>query len=476
MKIKVRFILAVTIALGPLCVVPSIARCWPGSGLDQGRTNAPGEAAANTIPAVLDPSVKRTYVPFGLGVYGLLYEPATPGEKSHVGIFIMHYLADYTNFPACTELSKRGYTVLCAKNSGGNLDRILLDAKSGVSYLRNYPGIRKVILFGHAGGASLLTAYQLIAENGVKVCQDSEKIIKCPDSLAGLPQADGMVLADTELGVAESMLTSIDPAVVDEGSGMKINPDLDAFNSKNGFNPNGSSNYSKAFLDKYQRAVAKRNNQLIDAALARLAAIEAGKGRYADDEPFTVPGAGSTIPNHKLYPNDTNLMSHTKDAWPLLHADGSVTREIVHSVRIPEIRSSFTSSLDIGAVNTTVRSFLIDHAIRVSDDYGIDEDSIHGVLWRSSYSSAVGNVEGITVPLLIMGMTGNSAYLAGEITYEHAKSPDKTLTFVEGASHTYETCKQCEKYPGQFGDTMKIVFDRIDSWLNQSGRFTAGQP
>ena len=475
MRIMMPSLLAVPIAACLLYAVPSIAYGQTGPKAGQSQTDRL-QSADVSAPVPDFPSVKRTYVSFGLGVYGLMYEPVTPAGKSHIGIFIMHYLADYTNFPACAELSKRGYTVLCAKNSGGNLDRVLLDAKSGVAYLRNYPGIRDVILFGHAGGASLLTAYELIAENGAKACQDSAKIIKCPDTLTGFPKADGMVLADTELGVAESMLTSIDPAVVDEGSGMKINPELDAFNPKNGFDPNGSSDYSKEFLDRFQRAVARRNNQLIDSALARLAAIEAGKGHFADDEAFTVPGAGSTIPNHKIIPNDLRLMSHTKKAWPLLHADGSMTTEIVHSVRVPEIRNSFTSSFDIGAVNTTVRTFLIDHAIRVTDDFGIDEDSVHGVIWKSSYSSAVGNIESIKVPLLVMGMTGTTAYLAGEVTYEHAKSPDKSLVFVEGASHTYETCKKCEKYPGQFGDTTKIVFDYIDQWLSHDGRFTAGQP
>jgi hypothetical protein len=361
--------------------------------------------------------------------------------------------------------------VLCAKNSGGNLDAVLLDAKVSISYLRNYPGIRKVILFGHAGGASLLTAHQLIAENGVKACQDSVKVIMCPDKLVGFPRADGMILADTELGVAEAMLTAIDPAVVDEGTGMKINPDLDAFNPKNGFNPNGESHYSKEFLDKYQRAAARRNNRIIDMALERMAVIQAGKGHYADDEPFTVPGAGSTRENHKLVPSDTRLLSHTRGEWPLLHADGSVTTGIIHSVRKPEVIRSYTSNFDVGARNTTVHTYLTDHAIRVTDDYGVDEDTVRGVTWRSSYSSAVGNVEDISVPLLIMGGTAGTAFIAAEITYEHARSPDKTMAFVEGASHSYDTCKECERYPGQFGDTLKTTFDYIDKWLSQKSRF-----
>ena len=75
------------------------------------------------------------------------------------------------------------FTFLCTANSGGGLDRILTDARSAVAYLRQYAGIQKVILFGHSGGATLMTAYQLIAENGVKACQGSEKLTKCGDNL-----------------------------------------------------------------------------------------------------------------------------------------------------------------------------------------------------------------------------------------------------------------------------------------------------
>ena len=417
----------------------------------------------------LDPTIKRTFVP--LAVPAALYEPVAPGEKSHIGVFVMHSGGNYMTHSACTELSKRGYTVLCAANPNAEiLDRKLLDAKSAVAYLRQYPGIRKVVLFGHSGGATLMTAYQLVAENGPKACQGPEKIVKCADNLAGLPAADGMVLADSNWGNAEMALFSIDPAVVSNDNGMMVNPDLDLWNPKNGFNPAGSK-YSQEFIRNFQSAVAKKENELIKTALDRLVAIEAGKGRFADDEPFVVAGASSLGPNNKLFTQDTRLMSHTKKAWPLLHADGSITTQIVHTVRVSQGAKSLTPYLGTGAINTTVRSFLTNSAIRVTDDFGYDEDSVSGVEWTSSYSSPPGNVESIKIPMLVMGMTGGHEYLAAETIYENAKSSDKTLAFVEGASHGYTTCKQCEKTPGQFGDTVKTLYDYVDKWLSQKGRF-----
>jgi hypothetical protein len=42
---------------------------------------------------------------------------------------------------------------------------------------------------------------------------------------------------------------------------------------------------------------------------------------------------------------------------------------------------------------------------------------------------------------------------------------------VEGATHGYFTAKECEAYPGQFGDTIKTLYDYVDQWLSQKGRF-----
>ena len=79
---------------------------------------------------------------------------------------------------------------------------------------------------------------------------------------------------------------------------------------------------------------------------------------------------------------------------------------------------------------------------------------------------------GISAPLLVMGMTGGYEFLAAEIIHENTpKIGDKTIAFVEGASHIFFPAKDCEAYPGQFGDTVKTIFDYVDKWLGQNGRF-----
>lgn len=425
-----------------------------------------------------DQQIKTTFVHLGNGVPGVLYEPVNPGPKAQIAAFVMHNEGDYLQFSACTELSKRGYRVLCgntttAKGQLGNVDtnRVVLDAKLGVAWLRKDPDVKKIVLWGHSGGGVLMSSYQNIAENGVKACQGPEQIYKCPDTLAGLPAADGLMMIDSNWGTATMMLFSIDPAVTSEDNGMKLNPDLDLFNPKNGFNPNGNSDYSPEFIKKWQTAVGKRNNALIQSALDKLVAIQAGTGAYNDDEPFDVPGANFLGSDNRLFAQDVNLMAHTGKTWPLIHPDGSITNEIVHTVRVPEGTSNPTPSYNSGTLKVTVRSFLSTFAVRTTPDFGYDADSVKGIDWSSSYSVPPGSVRGIKVPTLVMGMTGHWEYLAAETIYENSASGDKSIAFVEGATHGYMPCKKCEKTPGQFGDTIKTIYDYADKWLSKPGRF-----
>ena len=436
-----------------------------------------------------DPQIKTSYIDLGtwavlrldraglnIPAPAVLYQPVTPGDKSQIAVLLMDPDRDYLAHSVCIDLSKRGYRVLCANSDvvktqfsrDITMDGIMADVGSGVAYLRQYPGVRKVVLLGHGEGGALMSAYQNVAENGLKACQGPEKIVKCSDDVGHLTPADGVMLIDSDWGPAAMMLFSLDPAVLNEEGGQPLNPAMDMYNSANGFKPAGSS-YSDEFTRKFFSTEEKRYNELIKAAQDRMDAIDAGRGHYSDNEPFFVPGAGLADAN--LYAQDLRLMSHTRKAWQLMHADGSITTQVIRSVRLPASQTSPTQSFRNGALRSTVRGFLKMYSIRTTDSYGYDEDSVHGVEWSSNYSNPPGNVQGITFPLLVMGMTGHWEYLASETIFENAKSADKTLIFVEGASHDLTTCKDCEKHPGQFGDTQKTTYDYIDKWLSQKGRF-----
>jgi hypothetical protein len=406
------------------------------------------------------------------GIQSLLFEPIEPCEKSQIAIIVMHSDGDHLAPNAASELAKRGYRALGAAVSDHDdpLDEKLLDVKAASDFLRKIPGVRKVITLGHSGGATLMSAYQNAAENGVQVFQGPEKLIKCSE-LGDLPPADGVMLLDSNYGNGVMTLLSLDPAVTDEKYGRKLDPELDLFNPVNGFNPKGST-YSEEFIQKYQKAQGERNNRLIDSALDRLHAIESGQGRYADDEPFLVPGGAQNSFNNKLFPQDIRLLSRTRKKWPLLHADGSMSNQIIPCVRKAKNDKSFTDFYRLGAIKSTIRTFLNSSAVRTTDKFGYNEDSIYGVDWLSSYNCTPGNMMGVSSPLLVMGMTGGYEFLAAEIIHENTpKVTDKTIAFVEGATHIFDPAKDCEAFPGQFGDTIKTMFDFVDGWLSLPGRF-----
>ena len=409
---------------------------------------------------------KVTFVRPSPRMPGLLYEPVTKGDKSRVGVLVMHSDNDYLDQPTGPELAKRGYTVLCTNTSDHtqSFPMKINDTKQGVDLLKKLPGVEKVVLMGHSGGATLMSAYQNLAENGVKTFQGPEKLIKAPDFLDGMAPADGLMCLDSNWGNGAMRLFGVDPAVIDDGNGLKIDESLNMFNPANGWTPEGAT-YSDEFLQRFFKAQSERNNRLIDYALERLALIEAGKGLYADDEPMIIAGSSHIGPNNKLFPQDIRLLSRTKEARTLLHKDGVVTNEIVHTVRKPRHLISRTSSLAMGAMHTTVKKFLDTHAVRTLDGYGYNEYVAYGIDWDSSYNCTPGNVKGVTAPTLVAAMTASYEFSAAETIYNNSASTDKTIAFVEGANHDFFPDKECEKYEGQFGDTIKTLFDYLDGWL-----------
>jgi hypothetical protein len=425
---------------------------------------------------------KTTFLPLARGVPGLLYEPASPGSKASIAVLVMHPNDDnLTPGPAnaCVNLAKRGYRALCANTSStksgfqsdGDQDKWLLNVKAAMTYLRNKSEVKKVVLFGHSGGGAMMASYQNIAEHGLPACQGPEKLIKCSDALAGMPPADGVMLIDSSLGTPGSVLLSIDPAVADEDGGQKLDPALDIYNPANGYQPKGS-HYSDQFKARFFARQAERMNRLIAKALARLAKIEAGQGRFTDDEPFVIAGAAPVA--NKLNSQDLGLAAHTRNAWPLLHADGRITNEIVRSVRVATAPVS-SASLARGSMNTTVRHFLSTFAVRAAPGYGYDASNLHGIDYHSSYAISLNGVEGITKPLLQMGMTGSYEFFYAETLRDKAASSDKTLAYVEGAVHGFTPCTECALArglpPNAYGDTVKTLYDYMDAWLSKPGRF-----
>ena len=226
---------------------------------------------------------KPEFVAFAGTTKGALYRPDA-GAAPHVGILVMHRSSNFLAHRACTELSRRGFLLLCMNTRYENnealvdFEKLPLDVKAGVDFLRAQAGITKVVLFGHSGGGPLMALYQAVAEHGPAFCKGANKLVECGDDLAGLKSADGIIFADAHPGNSINTLRGLNPAVADENNppDAPLRGELDPFDPKNGFNPNGPSHYSPEFQARYFKAQAERMNALIESARDKLDRIKRG--------------------------------------------------------------------------------------------------------------------------------------------------------------------------------------------------------
>jgi hypothetical protein len=295
-----------------------------------------------------------------------------------------------------------------------------------------------------------------VAEKGISFCQDPHKITPCSNELAGLPRADGIVFVDAHPSNAINVLRTLNPAVIKEGDPTQIDPALDPFSAKNGFNPIGPSHYSPDFQKKYFKAQADRMNRLIDTALEKTRQMKSGKGPYPDDDVFVMVRSEG----HRLKQLDPSIHHTTLKPQKLLKNDGSIVTQVVESVRpVPTDAPAANASFTNGTRIYTVRSFLSAVAIRSTD-------SMDGIDYCSSNNSNVCALKNISVPVLFSAMSGHYFIRDNEYHYEVAASKDKDYIIVEGATHGITPCTQCEKTPGQYSNTVKNYFDYVAKWLN----------
>ena len=414
-------------------------------------------AVASPLFAQSDP----TYIQFSPApVKGALYRPDR-GPAPHVAILIIHRTANVLGTATARELSSRGFMVLGVNprsdnnETAVNFEANALDIKSGIEFLRKRPGITRVLLWGHSGGGPATSFYQAVAEQGPLYCRGPNKLTQCDDTLAGLPEADGLILVDAHPGTSINHLRSLNPAVVDERDPRKLDPALDPFNPANGYK-DGASRYSDEFKRKYFKAQADRMNRLIDRALADLKAMQSGDGLYPDDNALVVTRASGA----RLMERDLSIHGGTLKPQQLLRNDGTIVTQIVKSVRRPRRgQDRRNASFERGARMMTLRSFLSTYAIRA-------KDSLDEIDWCSSNNSTDCALPNITVATLITAMGAHYFIRDSEIHYERSASRDKEFIVIEGATHSMSPCTACETTPGQYGNSEKNFFDHVTKWIN----------
>ena len=416
--------------------------------------------------------VKQSYFRIG-SVNCLLNEPVAPGEHSQIMVIDMHGGVNKSiagNFVYL--LASYGFTTMYGSPDSDSFIDQYQEMGRMVQWARRREGITKVIVMGQSRGGSVCSGYQAIAENGAKLWQGPERLCPIPDM--NLDPADGVMILDANYGFQIMHLMSLNPALKSEESVWDTDPELEAQNPDNGWGirqADGSTcTYDEPFRRKYLNAQAKRYNSLIKMAKERWDKIDIGEGKTKDNEPFPILDAMVTnrIGNLMIY--DLRLLAHTKKAWPLMHKDGSITEEIVYSVRSPQNLNNTLG--DYACIYpTTVKDFLW-LAMEVDEDaYDYDEDGLYGINLDTCVASPAGNAGKINCPILIIGHTAGHEYMTAEWAAERAISKDKTILFNEGATHNWTPIDR-DKY----GDTMENEAKFVAKWLTQDGRFVVFTP
>lgn len=422
------------------------------------------------------------------GVKAVLWQPANPAS-SHVGVIVIHRTSNYLDHPACSNLSQRGFTVLCMNSRYDNNETLVdfellaQDVGVGVDYLKKTLGLKTVILIGHSGGGPTTTYYQAVAVNGPSYCQGANKLSQCassgPNSVAGLTPADGLVMLDAHPAVAVNLLRGIDPSIDQgqdretvgvEGNNPPIvrNQGLFVYNPANGFNPNGLSTYSASFQARYTAAEAERMNDWIDRAQHEQALIAEGNWRFPDDDSIIVAAAGGSVAGGgneaAIFKPDNQIWCCTIKPEKVLTNSGAVVTENYTSVRLPD-PSDYPGilSFDTGSKNLTVTSFLTANAIRATD--ALDYNRID---WCSTNDSVPCAIAHFKQPVLMIGMGAYYFFPDMERYYlNYSASPDKTFVIAAGLVHGLTPCGNC---PGGPYDNMENnLWNYIASWI--SARF-----
>jgi hypothetical protein len=419
------------------------------------------------------------------GVKGVLWLPPNPAS-SHVGVIAIHRTSNYLAHPSCSNLSQRGFTVLCMDTRFDdnetlvNFELLAQDVAVGVNYLKNTLGMKYVVLLGHSGGGPTTTYYQAVAVNGPSYCQGSNKLSQCAssgaNSVAGLTPADGLVLLDAHPSVGVNLLRGLDPSINTdqdgetvglEGHNRPINRDerLYLYNPANGFNPNGLSTYSADFQRKYTAAEAERMNDWIDRAQHEQALIAEGNWRFPDDDSIIVAAAGGSIAGGgneaAIFKPDNQIWCCTLKPEQVLTNSGAIVVENYTSVRLPD-PSDFPGILtfDSGTKNLTITSFLTANAIRATD--ALDYSKID---WCSTNDSVPCALASFKQPVLMIGMGAYYFFPDMERYYlNYSASPDKTFLIAAGLVHGLTPCGNCPG--GPYTNMENNMWNYIASWIS----------
>ncbi|MEU8632615.1 alpha/beta hydrolase [Amycolatopsis sp. NPDC048633] len=346
----------------------------------------------------------------GAGVTGVLRVP----EGATTVTTLMHPRQDFTHHPLVPGLLAHGVAVWTQGARSVNDDialvheQALLDFAAGQRFLRDR-GFSSVVTVGHSGGAALSAFYHQQA--GLAA---GERLATTPAgretgfARAEMPLPDGVVFVAPHPGQGHLLMRLIDPSVTDEADPLARDPELDPYSTVNGFaDPPGKTVYDLEFVARYRAAQRDRVARLDAIALERVGQAAAARRRWMDTRNAEHRRVADAPRLLTVYRTDADLRSVDLTIDPNDRPYGSLFKQR------PDL-SNFGLP-GFGRI-TTPDAWL-------STWSGL-----------STNASMIGCAPGVTVPALLIELTGDQACFPADIREmaDAMGSRELTVARVEG--------------------------------------------
>lgn len=396
-------------------------------------------------PTNVEPTMVLLAAQDGARSQGVLYSNGS--EKT--AVCVIHPRADVSRHYTIPPLVQSGYAVLAHQSRWPGNDAmashelLLLDIAAAVTELRRR-AFEKVVLLGYSGGGSVYAFYQAqaVASPGTRL---RETAGGDPLDLNefDLPPADGIVFMSAHLGAGKTLMTEIDPSVLDERDPVSVDPGLDMYDPGNGFKaPPESSHYPAEFLERYRTAQR-----------ARVARIDAVARSFIEEQRY-----------YRAIAAEANfaLLSEKRQAFVLRRAVQGRVLSVYRTDANPAVAdlSLYPSSRTYGSLMAT-RPDLANYTDQGFAKYLTPRAWLS--LWSglSSRAALLDNLPPVTVPTLVLCYTGDNAIypVHAQAILDASPASDKSIVYVDGDHFGFPVPAAAER------DPRGTAMSRVTGWL-----------
>ena len=388
--------------------LPQINRYPPGKDLLGFDTGPAGVVPETVVLTAQDKARSK----------GVLY--ARDGERTVV--CVLHPRGDMSRHYLIPYIVEAGYAAFGQESRwpGNDIaathEVLLIDIAAAMRFLRER-GYRHIVCLGYSAGGSVYSFYQAQA-----VTPPPGRLT---DTAAGdpidlnrfdMPPADGMMFISAHLGAGKSVMTEIDPSVIDENDPLSCDPSLDMYNPANGFRePPETSKYSDVFLQRYRAAQVERVARIDVIARQRVAEQRFFRELAGRPEFETMP-AKERAEIHRRAMAGTIMQIHRTTANPAM-TDLSLYPSSRDYGALMSVRPDLANYGEAGfAKALTPRAWLS--------------------LWSglSSRASVLDNLPKVNVPTLVLSFTGDAGIypFSAQSIFDKSPAKDKALARVDG--------------------------------------------